>query len=177
VSLAIGEAAPGFELPGTDGSTVTLEGLSAEAPAVAVAFWCNHCPYVQAWEDRFNAIARDYADRGVRAVAINANDVGKYPADSFENMTARAAEQGYAFAYAYDESQEVPRAYGATRTPEVFLLDGAGRVVYHGAIDDSHDPAAAQATYLRDAIDAVLNAGAPEPADTPPVGCTIKWRS
>ena len=174
MSLGVGERAPGFLLPTTDGGEVSLEELAA-APAVVVAFWCNHCPYVRAWEDRFNDAARRYSDRGVATVAICANDDAAYPADSFSEMVVRASEKGYVFAYARDDSQEVPRAYGAERTPEVFVLDGEGRVAYHGAIDDSTDPEAVSATYLTDALDAVLAGRTPQPAETRAVGCTIKW--
>lgn len=141
-----------------------------------VAFWCNHCPYVRAWEERFDAIAREYAARGVATVAICANDASAYPGDSFESMAARAAERGYGFAYAHDAGQDVARAYGAERTPEVYLVDPQGVIAYHGAIDDSTDPDAVRAHHLRDALEAVL-AGVPSARDsTPAVGCTIKWR-
>jgi hypothetical protein len=140
-----------------------------------VAFWCNHCPYVRAWEERFNEIARDYAGRGVATLAICANDPVSHPGDSFENMALRASEQQYSFAYAHDASQAVARAYGAERTPEVFLLGADRRLAYHGAIDDSTDPDAVTTPYLRAALDALLAGGAPDPARTPPVGCTIKW--
>jgi len=174
MSLAIGDPAPGFRLPTTTGGEASLAAMAA-APAVVVAFWCNHCPYVRAWEERFDAIAREYADHGVATVAICANDAVSHPGDSFEAMAARAAEQGYAFPYARDDSQEVPRAYGAERTPEVFVLDRERRLAYHGAIDDSTDPDAVTVHHLRDALDAVLAGEAPERAETPPVGCTIKW--
>ena len=174
MSLGPGDAAPGFSLPNTDGGTASLDEL-AGAPAVVVAFWCNHCPYVRAWEERFNDIAREYSDRGVLTVAICANDAISHPGDSFEAMVERAAERGYVFAYARDDSQDVARAYGAQRTPEVFVLDGERRVAYHGAIDDATDPGAVTAHYLRQALDAVLEGGAPETTSTPAVGCTIKW--
>jgi peroxiredoxin len=173
MSTAIGDSAPDFRLPTTDGGEVGLADL-AGAPSV-VAFWCNHCPYVRAWEERFNEIARDYGDRGVITVAICANDATSHPGDSFENMVVRAAEAEYTFAYAHDASQQVARAYGAERTPDVFVLDRGGRVIYHGAIDDSVEPDAVGSTYLRDALDAALDDRPPAVAQTPPVGCTIKW--
>jgi peroxiredoxin len=174
MTLAIGDAAPGFRLPDTDGGEVTLDE-AGHGPATIIAFWCNHCPYVRAWEDRFNAIAREYADRGVTTVAICANDPVSHPGDAFDAMVERAAERGYVFAYAQDRSQEVARAYGAERTPEVFVLDPGGRVAYHGAIDDASDPDAVTASWLREALDAVLEGRAPAIAETAPVGCTIKW--
>ncbi|HMN97793.1 MAG TPA: thioredoxin family protein [Miltoncostaeaceae bacterium] len=175
MSAGVGDPAPGFALPNTDGGISTLDEL-AGAPAVVVAFWCNHCPYVRAWEGRFDAIAREYSGRGVVTVAICANDAEAYPGDSFAAMRERAAEQGYAFAYAQDEAQEVARAYGAERTPEVYVLDGERRIRYHGAIDDDRDEASVREHWLRDALDAVLGGDAPATAETPAVGCTIKWR-
>lgn len=174
MSIGVGDRAPEFALPTTDGGEASLED-AAGAPAVIVAFWCNHCPYVRAWEDRFNDIAREYSDRGVVTVAVCANDAEVQPADSFDEMVVRAAEKGYVFAYARDEDQAVARAYGAQRTPEIFVLDGERRVAYHGAIDDDTDPDAVGAHHLREALDAVLAGAAPPTAATPPVGCTIKW--
>ncbi len=174
MSPAIGDPAPAFRLPDTDGGETSLEDLGA-ADAVIVAFWCNHCPYVRAWEERFNDIAREYSDRGVATVAICANDPVTHPGDSFEAMIVRAAERRYVFAYAQDRSQEVARAYGAERTPEVYVLAPDGRIAYHGAIDDAHDPDAVTAHHLRAALDAVLAGEAPAVAQTPAVGCTIKW--
>jgi peroxiredoxin len=174
MTVAIGDPAPGFRLPTTDGGVASLEDL-AGAPAVVVAFWCNHCPYVRAWEERFNAIARDYGGRGVATVAICANDAVSHPGDSLENMALRAAEQGYVFPYARDDSQAVPRAYGAERTPEVFVLDADRRVAYHGSIDDSTEPDGVGAHHLRDALEAVLAGRTPAVAETAAVGCTIKW--
>jgi peroxiredoxin len=174
MSTAIGDPAPGFHLPTTDGGDASLED-AADAPAVVVAFWCNHCPYVRAWEERFNGIAREYSDRGVVTVAICANDATTHPADSFDQMIVRASEQRYVFAYARDDDQSVARAFGAERTPEVFVLDGERRVAYHGAIDDATDPSEASEHHLRDALDAVLAGRAPDRPETAPVGCTIKW--
>jgi peroxiredoxin len=175
MTLALGDQAPAFDLPGVDGRGHSLDEY-AGAPALAVIWSCNHCPYVQAWEGRMAAIQRDYADRGVRLVAISSNDAEKYPEDSLEAMVERAREQGFPFDYLYDEDQSAARAYGPERTPEVFLLDGDRRLVYHGAIDDSRDETAVTRHYLRDAIDAVLTGREPPVRDTPPVGCTVKWR-
>ena len=173
MSLALGDRAPDFSLPAVDGSTVSLSGLNADA--VVVAFSCNHCPYVMAWEDRMNAIAHDYAPRNVAMVAINANNEQTHPADSFEKMVERAAEKGFTFAYLRDADQSVARAYGAERTPEFFLLDSHGALVYRGALDDDADPDRAVQPYLREALDAVLTGGSPPQAETLAVGCSIKW--
>ena len=176
MTLALATEAPPFDLPGVDGRNHRLDDY-ADAPVLAVVWSCNHCPYVQAWEGRMIAIQRDYADRGVRLVAISSNDADQYPQDSFEEMRARAESEGFNLDYLYDEDQSVARAYGPERTPEVFLFDRDRRLVYHGAIDDSRDDRGVTQHYLRDALDALLAGEAPAVADTPPVGCTVKWKA
>jgi len=176
--LDIGQTAPDFTLPGVDGKTHRLSDLLRDHRAVAVIFSCNHCPYVRAWEGRMIDLQRDYGERGVALVAINPNDAVRYPDDSFEAMQQRAQEEGFNFLYLRDESQDVARAYGAERTPHVYLLDGEGALRFRGAIDDNYErPEAVQHAYLRDALDAVLAGAAPPVETTPAVGCTIKWRS
>lgn len=165
-----------FSLPGVDDKIHASSDL-AVAEALAVIFSCNHCPYVRAWEDRMVQIQADFADRGVHLVAINSNDSSKYPTDGFPEMKVRAEEKGFNFPYLFDETQETAYAYGAERTPEVFLFDKSGALKYHGAIDDNYDdPSAVQSHYLREALEAVLAGQDPQLALTPPVGCTIKWR-
>jgi peroxiredoxin len=174
--LAIDSRIIPFTLPGTDGATYRPQDFSG-APVFGLIFHCNHCPYAQAWEDRLIAVQRDYAARGVRLVLINANDPAKYPTDDFAHMKVRAEEKRYPFPYLFDESQEVARAYGASRTPEVFLFDRGGVLRYHGAPDDNYeDPSAVEHHYLQDAIDALLAGTVPAASETKVVGCTIKWR-
>jgi peroxiredoxin len=174
MAISIGDTAPDFSLPAAGGGT---ESLRDGDPAATVVYWtCNHCPYALAWHDRMLQVDRDYADRGVRFLAVNSNDADKHPADSFEAMVEHAREAGYVFDYLYDESQDVARALGAERTPEAFVYDAERRLVYHGAVDDNRDEPEVTAHYLRDAIDAALAGEAPKVADTPPVGCTVKWR-
>ena len=138
MTIALATEAPAFDLPGVDGRQHSLDDY-ADTPALAVVWSCNHCPYVQAWEGRMIELQREFGDRGFGLVAINSNDADAYPEDSFEAMQARAEEQGFNFDYLYDEDQSVLNAYGAERTPEVFLFDGDRRLVYHGAIDDSRE--------------------------------------
>ncbi len=174
--LAIGEEIVHFTLPATDGSSVSPDQF-ADRPVLGVVFWCNHCPYVKAWEDRLIAIQREYAGRGASLVLINSNDPVAYPDDSFEAMKIRSQEKAYPFPYLFDESQQAARGYGATRTPEIFLFDRARVLRYHGAPDDNFERAEAVTEhYLRDALDALLAGRAPSKATTPPKGCTIKWR-
>jgi peroxiredoxin len=174
--LKIGDKAIPFALPGVDGEEHSLADYADKA-AVAVVFSCNHCPYVLAWEDRMIQVQADYAGKGVQLIAIGSNDAQKYPADSFAKMKEHAREKGFNFPYLRDETQEVARFYGAERTPEFFLFDKGGVLRYHGAPDDNYDdPQAVQQQYLRDALDAVLAGETPAIAETPPVGCTIKWK-
>jgi peroxiredoxin len=175
MSVALGAEAPPFQLPGVDGQSHSLDSYAGYEVLVLVQS-CNHCPYVQAWEGRLSAIAVDYTDRGVRVVAVNSNDADGYPEDSFEEMQKRSREQGFAFDYLYDEPQAVARALASERTPEVFVYDRDRRLRYHGAIDDSRDETAVSQQYLRDALDALLAGQDPPVAETPPVGCTMKWR-
>lgn len=173
-TLALGAAAPQFELPGTDGAVHAF--AAGAAKATVIIFTCNHCPYALAWEDRLLDAGRDYTDRGVRFLAINSNDAELKPADSFEQMQARLADQPWPFPYLRDESQEVARAYGALTTPDVFVFDGDDRLVYRGAPDADYEDPALDAGWLRAALDAVLAGEAPEPAETESVGCSVKWK-
>jgi peroxiredoxin len=170
--LALGDPAPVFELPDFEGQAHALADY--EGRPVAVVFSCVHCPYVVAWEDRINDVARDYGDRA-GLVAINSN--AGYLGDSLDDMRRRSAEKGFVFPFLYDETQEVASSYGASRTPEVFLFDSDHRLAYHGTPDSDHQDSSGADPYLRDALEAVLNGGAPDPAEVPPLGCTIKWRS
>jgi peroxiredoxin len=173
--VKIGELAPGFTLRGVDGKTQGL-GDYKDKKAIAVVFSCNHCPTVKDYEDRMVQIQKDYMNRGVVLVAINPNDSAKYPEDSFDNMVVRAREKYFNFPYLRDEDQSVARAYGAERTPEVFLIDSRGVLRYHGRIDDSTDPRNIKSPDLRNALDALL-AGSPIfVVETEPHGCTVKWR-
>ena len=175
MSLALQEKAPSFALPGVDGNEHTLDSY-ADANVLVLIQSCNHCPYVQAWEGRMKSIQRDYADRGVRIVAINSNDPSRSPDDSFDDMVARAASEDFNFDYLYDRDQSVASALGAERTPEVFVFDRDRKLVYHGAIDDNRDDRNVEQHYLREALDAVLIGDAPTVTDTPAVGCTVKWQ-
>jgi peroxiredoxin len=171
---AIGDPAPVFALPDTEGTTHEPGG----ARATVVVFTCNHCPYALAWHQRIIDVARDYAGRGVRVLAVNPNDAERYPRDSPQAMRDRVERGEFeGVPYLRDESQEVARAYGAKTTPDVFLLDARGRLCYRGAPDSDHDDPTQNAAFLRGALDAVLDGRDPDPAETPPVGCSIKWRS
>ena len=171
--LSIGDKAPAWvSLPNVNGKAHSLEDLR-DKKLVVVAFTCNSCPYAVDYEDRMIELARKLEQVGDAAVvAINVNRV---PEDLPPAMKERAEEKGFNFPYLFDESQEIARKYGATRTPEFFLLDRNRKVVYMGAMDDSSDASKVQTKYLEEAITAV-RAGKPvEPAETPPVGCAVRF--
>jgi hypothetical protein len=174
--IGIGEEAPPLELPGVDGEQHEL-GPAGEAPASVVYWTCNHCPYALAWQERLNAVAGDYADRGVRVLAVNSNDPDRYPADSFEAMAERVERDGgWSHPYLHDASQSVAHAFGARTTPDVFVLDADLRLRYRGAPDADYEDPGQGAAWLRGALDAVLEGRDPEPAETEPVGCNVKWK-
>jgi len=171
---AIGDPAPAFALPDTSGALHAPDG----APATVVVFTCNHCPYALAWHERIMAVARDYADRGVRMLAVNPNDAERYPRDSSEAMLERVQSGDFdGVPYLRDESQQVAREYDAKTTPDVFVLDSGGILRYRGAPDASYEDPSLNAAWLREALDAVLDGRDPDTGETAPVGCSIKWKS
>ena len=173
----LGLPAPDFRLPDPQGRQVALADF-ADSPALLVAFWCNHCPFVKHLQHGFAAFAHEYRDRGLAVVAISANDVATHPEDSPARMQAVAEEFGYCFPYLYDESQATARAYAAACTPDFFLYDGQRHLVYRGQFDDSRPSNDVPVTGadLRAAVDALL-AGDPVTAEQKPsIGCNIKWR-
>lgn len=175
MAIDVGKPMIDFTLPGVDGKAYSPADF-ADKPVLVVAFWCNHCPYVRAYEERTIALAKEFA-QSVAFVAINANDALKYPEDSFENMQVRAKEMGYPFVYLHDESQQVARAYGATRTPEYFVFDSQRTLRYHGRLDDNwENPSEVKQQFLRDALNALIGNQQPQVTNTEPVGCTIKWK-
>ena len=174
MSLGIGDPAPALELPDTDGEIHTLP-LTGEAPATVLVWTCNHCPYALAWHERIQAVARDFGERGVRLMQVNSNDAERYPADSLEAMRARVEAGEFAGPYLHDEAQRAARAYGALKTPDVFVLDADLRLAYRGAPDADYEDESLAAAWLRGALDAVLAGRQPEPAETDPVGCGVKW--
>jgi peroxiredoxin len=172
--ISVGDAAPSFELPDTEGNTLALE--DGDAQATVVVFTCNHCPYALAWHDRILSVARDYDDRGARFLAINPNDGERYPADSYEAMQKRVRSEEWPLPYLRDESQDVARAFGAKTTPDVFVLDAERRLRYRGAPDADYNDPSQNASWLREALDAVLAGREPDTPETDPVGCSVKWK-
>jgi len=177
-ALALGEAAPKSDvlMKNVDGRELSIASVQG-AKGTLILFTCNHCPWVKAWEGRMVQIAARARQRGIGAIAINPNDPAAYPEDSYENMQKRAREHGYGFPYVVDSTSDVARAFGATHTPEAFLFDARGALVYHGAIDDNaRQPGKVKARYLSDAVKAVAAGRPVAAAETKALGCSIKFR-
>jgi len=173
--LAIGQTLPNFAgLRGVDGKLHTDSEFSE--PVLVVVFSCNHCPYVQAYEDRMMDFQRAYGAKGVRLVAINANEEKNYPEDSYDEMVRRASYRKFNFPYLRDADQAAANAFGATHTPQFFVFDKERKLRYSGKLDDNWKaPAGAKEFYLRDAVEAVLAGKPVKVAETHSIGCTIKW--
>ena len=176
VGLPLGSPAVDFQLKGVDGKSHSLQSFS-DKKAVIVVFSCNHCPYVQAYEDRMVQLQKDYSGKGVTLVAINSNDDTGYPEDSYLNMIKRAKERGFNFPYLRDETQEIARKYGAICTPHVFAFDQQRRLQYKGRIDDNRNPESVKSKDLRDALESILAGRKPPAPETRPFGCSIKWKN
>ncbi|MGD0249669.1 MAG: thioredoxin family protein [Thermoplasmata archaeon] len=173
--LHAGDPAPPFALAGVDGKTYRIDEFASD-PFLLVTFWCNHCPYVQAWEGRMVDLGRRYLGKGVRTVLINSNDARAYPEDSLESMARRAKEKQYPFPYLQDESQEVAHAYGALVTPHPMLFDAQRRLLFQGKIDNDHQHAErVTERYLERALDQAIAGEPVRPSELPVLGCTVKW--
>ncbi len=174
--LPLGTAAPEFSLLNTDGNTVSLADVS-DAPALLVAFMCNHCPYVKHIGDGLAKMARDFQSKGAAVIAISSNSVESHPADGPDKMAEEARERGYTFPYLYDETQEVAKAYTAACTPDFFLFDGDRNLYYRGQMDDSRPGGDIPVTGsdLRSALESLLAGEVPPDGQNPSIGCNIKW--
>jgi peroxiredoxin len=169
-----GDDAPRISLPDSEGVTVTPE-YSASAATVLV-FTSNGCPYALAWHDRIQQIAEDYSGRGVQLVQIVSNDEELQPKDSVEAMRTRLAAGEVAGLYLKDVVQSVTASFGATATPEVFVVDANGVIRYHGAPDADHDDPTQNAQFVRDALESLLAGEPVHRPTTSPAGCSVKWR-
>ena len=172
--LAVGDTAPELTLDDHAGHPVTVD--PAAHRATVVVFTSNGCPYALAWHDRIQDVAREYAGQGVALFQVISNDVEQQPLDSAEVMAARVVRGVVAGPFLGDADLSGARRFGATATPEVFVLDPAGVVRYHGAPDRDWDDTSLRAEWLRAGLDAVLADGEPELPSTPPAGCSVKWR-
>jgi len=174
--LPLGTMMPSFRLPAATGETVSSDSF-AGGP-VLVAFICHHCPFVRHIRREFARFAAEYQGRGLSIVAINSNDAVSHPEDGPDGMRQESDEAGYTFPYLYDETQAVAKAFRAACTPDLFLFDARGALVYRGQFDGSRPRSAVPVTGsdLRGAADAVLEGRAVPPEQRPSVGCNIKWK-
>ena len=175
-----GDKAVDFSLKNVDGKMVSLKDYR-DAKGYIIVFTCNHCPFAKLYEDRIIDLHKKYASKGLPVIAINPNDPVKQPEDSFENMAKRAKEKGYGFPYVFDETQAIAKAYGAERTPHVFVLRKEGSeyiVEFIGAIDDNaQDASGAKEKFVEKAADEILAGKQVTTKSAKAIGCTIKWKS
>jgi len=174
----IGDEVNDFKLEGIDGNKVSLSAYP-NAKGYVVVFTCNTCPYAKMYEQRINDLNKKYEPKGFPVIAINPNDINRKPGDSMEEMKIRAKNKGYTFKYLRDDTQEVAKRFGATKTPHVYVLNSADqnyRVEYIGAIDNSPNNASGVTErYVENAINALLSGKKPKVTEEPAIGCTIKW--
>jgi len=178
-ALDIGDSMPAVDakLKGIDGKEPELGSLKGEKGTLIV-FTCVHCPVVEALQERMVALGNEYAKKGIGVVFVNSNDPGKYASDGIEGMRRQAKKQGYEFPYLVDETSDIARKFGAKRTPELFLFDADGELVYHGTVDDSpRDAGKVSKRYLKNALEAVLEGDEVPVKTTRAIGCSIKFRS
>ncbi len=175
----VGDYATDFKLKNVDGKMVAMSDFK-EAKGIILIFTCNTCPYSKIYEDRIVALDKKYANQGYPVVAINPNDPVRQPGDTFELMQERAKDKGFTFPYLVDNTQNIAKTYGATRTPHVFLLSKEAskfKVAYIGAIDNNHKSANdASELYVEDAVEALKAGKTVDKAFTKAIGCSIKWR-
>jgi len=177
-ALAIGKSAPKADVKMTsvDGKSISIAEVKGPKGALVI-FTCNSCPWAQAWQSRIADLGNTYSKQGIGVIAINANDPAVKPEDDMSAMQARAKMLGLAFPYVVDATSEVARAFGATHTPEAFLFDAKGKLVYHGAVDDNgREPEKVTARWLNDALVATVAGKAVAVAETKSMGCSIKFR-
>jgi len=176
--LSMGAKAPATDvrMKSVDGKEISITDVRG-AKGTLVIFTCNACPYVKGWESRIVELGNTYAAKGIGVIAINANDPKVVADDGYEQMVGRAKERGMRFPYVVDATSQVARAFGATRTPEAFLFDVQGALVYHGAVDDNvESPEKVSQTYLKNALEAVLTGKDVAVKETKAIGCGIKFR-
>jgi len=177
--FGIGDIAADFKLPDIEGKMVSLKDYK-DSKGFILIFTCNTCPYAKAYEARIIDLDKKYSLNGFPVIAINPNDITKQPGDTMDEMKKRSREKGYTFPYLKDDNQEVAKAYGATKTPHVFVLNKEDEnkliVEYIGAIDDNaNDADDVSENYVEDAVDALINGKSPEIKEKRAIGCTIKW--
>jgi thiol-disulfide isomerase/thioredoxin len=175
----LGRKAPSFTLPDVvSGKNVSLEERKSET-ATVILFICNHCPFVKHVQEQLVKLAYDYIPQGISFLAINANDVEKYPEDSPEKMKEVAQKLRYPFPYLFDESQEVAKSFQAACTPDFYVFDQDLFCVYRGQLDDSRPSNEIPVTgeSIRQALDRLLQNEPVDVEQKPSIGCNIKWKT
>jgi hypothetical protein len=178
--LAIGAKAPAAttttKMKNVDGKMLSIADVAGKSGTLVI-FTCNHCPFARGWERRIAELGNGYAKKGIGVILINANDPARYPEDGPAETQARAKSLGLEVPYVIDDTSNVARAFGASVTPEAFLFDKAGKLAYHGTIDDNHkDADKVGKRYLKDALDAVVAGKPPAVPESKGLGCGIKFR-
>ncbi|NQX64485.1 thioredoxin family protein [Paenibacillus qinlingensis] len=174
-TLSLGDAAPDFSLPATDGQTYTLNDFR-DAKTLVIFFTCNHCPYVIGSNEVTRETANRYKDKGVQFVGINANSVNTRPEDSFDHMVSHMEEHQFPWTYLRDETQETALAYGALRTPHFYVFDENRRLVYTGrGVDNPKDASKITINNLDIALEELTSGQAIALPLTNPLGCNVKW--
>jgi peroxiredoxin len=177
-ALSLGADVPSgvsaVEMMGTDGAKVSLAKIKS-SKGTLVFFTCNHCPYSKAWEERYSKLGNEAKAKGLGVIAINPNNPARQAEDSLENMKKKAARLKMSFPYVVDEGSKLAKAFGAEKTPEFFLFDAKGKLIYTGAFDDSKDVKNVEETFLASAVDAMLSGKPIAKAETRAVGCGIKF--
>lgn len=174
-TLQIGDGAPEFSLPATDGSSYSNSDFD-DAQILVVFFTCNHCPFVIGSDEKTRKTVDKYSPKGVVFVGINSNSKNTYEHDDFSHMVERMKEHDFPWKYLHDDSQEVAVAYGALRTPHFFVFDKDRKLVYTGrAIDNPKDWTLSKTNELEDALDSALAGSEIATPVTNPLGCNVKW--
>lgn len=175
--LPLGTDAPDFSLPDLNGKLVGLTEVRGKQPFL-VMFICNHCPYVKHIRGPLAALTSEFQKKGIAVFGINSNDVENYPEDRPEKMVIEAREAKYTFPYLFDAQQEVAKAYHAACTPDFFLFDQKGKLVYRGQFDDSRpgNKIPVSGADLRQALEDVLKGKSTQKEQRPSIGCNIKWK-
>lgn len=176
-SLIIGQQCPNFSLLSVDGQRYDNASLIENMVGLAIAFWCNHCPYVKAIEERFLALSKTFGTQKIQFVTICSNDPENHPEDAASELYKHWNDKNYEFPYLVDESQKVAHDFDARCTPDIFVFDRQLALYYHGQIDDSwKDPTLVKTHDLRNALERLI-AGQPAPElQRPTIGCSIKWK-
>jgi peroxiredoxin len=173
-AISVGDKAPNFSsIPAIyNGQDASLSLSDLKEDIVVLVFLANHCPVVQRYEDRLIEFVNDYKDKGVKVVGVSVNDLDQ---DRLPGIRRYTKEHKSNYIYGYDESQQMGRDYGATNTPQFFVLDKERKIRYTGTLDDNMDEAKVTKRYLRDAVDALLKGESPAIDESRPQGCSVKY--